>query len=233
MAKTIAAPKTRLTIDQRKKIVKTFTAVLAAKQVDVLELVGIINSATSGMFDAIYDTPEKKAAVQVLIDAKLYNTVVTTNMDKVIPTYQQFREDTGFSKFHDLQISFGLQYDNQRSMPIERYQDIAILEIPHDLIHRFMSNPPKGSAGIVTTMEKRLISACKINKKVLDTYQAVVGMIKAAKFAEDLIDLLPELAPIIIEAAKITVTKALVTVPTIEMRKVMAELAPIDVKDMK
>lgn len=229
MAKSPAKPKTRLNQQQRKAIIVGFTKALAAQQVDVEEVSNIVIHSLNAAFDLIYDTQAKKDAVKLLIASGLYRTHVTTCLDKVCCETNQFKEDAGYNKFSEIQRAFGLEFMSQRAVPLDIYQEFAINQIPDDMIQRLMSNPPKGGATLITHMQKRLVKACGVSQEALETYSAVCGMIKSAKFAEDLIDLVPELAPLVIKAASIKPAQAVILAPTIEMRKVLAELAPIEV----
>lgn len=230
MAKAPATPKTRLNQQQRKAITKGFTKAIAAQQVDVAEVSNIVIFSLKAAYDLIYDTQAKKDAVELLIASGLYKTHVTANLDKVCCETTQFKEDAGYFKFLEVQRAYGLQWQSDQSMPLDIYQEFAIDQVPDDMIQRFMSNPPKGGAALITHMQKRLVKACSVSPEVIETYSAVCGMIKSAKTAEDLMDLVPELAPLVIKAASIKPQQAVILAPTIEMRKVLATLAPIEVE---
>lgn len=239
MAKAPAAPKTRLNQQQRKAITKGFTKAIAAQQVDVAEVSSIVIYSLKAAYDLIYDTQEKKDAIQLLITSGLYKTHVATNLDKVCCESSQFKvccessqfkEDAGYFKFLEVQRAYGLQRQSDQHVPLDMYQEFAIDQVPDDMIQRFMSNPPKGGPALITHMQKRLVKACYVSPEVIETYSAVCGMIKSAKFAEDLMDLVPELAPLVIKAASIKPAQSVILAPTIEMRKVLATLAPIEVE---
>lgn len=230
MAKTPAALKTRLTNRQRIKITKGFTKALAAKQVDLAEVSSIVNHSLKVAYDLIYDTPAKKGAVELLIASGLYETHVTVNLERVCCESGQFRADARYDEFREAQRAFGLQWQSDQSVPLDMWVEFAIDQVPNDMIQRFMTNPPNGGEELIANMQKRLVKACTVSPEVIETYSAVCGMIKAARYAEDLIDLVPELAPLVIQAASIKPAQAVILAPTVEMRKVLAELAPIEVK---